>query len=256
MPKSVTMARSAWPAPDGSVSRMLPGFRPPCGIPAAWAYARASATCSPLGQFRGERRARDEAHDDPRRVFVLDHVEDRDHAGVIEPGGRQGRAGHAGQQVGARGGRPRGKQDLLDRDLAVKDLVTGAPHPAGAALADGLGQQVPSRDKNPHPTRHSTIIGRVTGAKSAPGGPAARGATAGATGAGPPPFGITRHGGGADGGRRDRRVSDRARCYARDRRAPGAAWGAAVRSYCWVVSDGLCQKRSWRLLSEPKSSTK
>src|SRR6202000_3447550 len=54
-----------------------------------------------LGEFRAERRARDETHDDPRRVLMLDHVEDRDHAGVIQPGGRPGRPGHGGPGDGA-----------------------------------------------------------------------------------------------------------------------------------------------------------
>src|ERR1700722_11786399 len=100
MPKSVTVARS----PDGPDSRMLSDLRSRCTMPAACAWARASATCSPIAAAccQGSR---------PRR---------------------------ASSEIGTLGGRLGREQDLLDRHFAVQELVVSAPDPAHAALADGL----------------------------------------------------------------------------------------------------------------------
>jgi hypothetical protein len=159
---------------------MLSGLRSRCTIPAACACARASATLladlgRPLpgqpaetGDLGAERRAGNEPHDDPRCVVVLDHVVDGDHAGVVQPGGGPRLAHRAGEETGPLRGRLGQQQDLLDRHFPFKKLVTGTPDPAHAALAHRLGQQVASRDQNPHPTWHATILGRNGKCRSQP----------------------------------------------------------------------------------------
>ena len=89
---------------------------------------------------------------------MLDHVMDGDHAGVVQPGRRPRFPHRAGNQVGMLVQRLRRQQDLLDRHHAVQQLIVTAPHPAHAALAHGLGQQVPPANQNPL-TRHGRIIG-------------------------------------------------------------------------------------------------
>ena len=90
---------------------------------------------------------------------MLDHVVNRDGAGVVEAGRGARLAHRTGDQVGALIGRLRRQQYLLDRHHAVKELVMAAPHPSQAALADRLSQQVPAAYQHPRSTRHSRIIG-------------------------------------------------------------------------------------------------
>ena len=108
------------------------------------------------GDLRAQRRARDQPHDDPGRVVLLGHVVDRDDGGVIWRRAGPGRPGHGGQQDGPLGGRPRREQYLLDRHRAVEGLVTGAPHPARAALAHRLAQRIAAANQDSNPTWHST----------------------------------------------------------------------------------------------------
>jgi hypothetical protein len=123
--------------------------------------------CHPLpgqsalpGDLGAERQTGDQSHDDPRHAILLDHVINRDHPGMVQPGHGPRLTHRAGHHVSAGGVRQALRQQhLLDRHLAVEHLVMAAPHPAHAALADRLQQAISLADQHSHPTRHAGMIG-------------------------------------------------------------------------------------------------
>src|SRR5690606_22098873 len=96
-----------------------------------------------------ERPARHQVHHDPRLVPVHDDVVDHDDRGGAEPSRGPGLADRAGVVLGALGvAEPERGADLLDRDIAVEQLVDGPPHGAAPALTQPFGDAVPAGE--PH----------------------------------------------------------------------------------------------------------
>jgi len=65
----------------------------------------------------------------------------------------------AADQLGTLGGRQLLSQHhLLDRHLAVKELIPASPYPAHAALASRLQQKIAPANKQSRPARHIRIV--------------------------------------------------------------------------------------------------
>ncbi|GGO41127.1 hypothetical protein GCM10012286_20390 [Streptomyces lasiicapitis] len=96
----------------------------------------------------------DKFHDDQRASFDLRHVVHGDDSGVPHAGGGAGLTLHPQAQVGEFGpARVRERTQFLDRDLAVQDLVDGAPHDAHAAAAELPEDAIAPGEESADPVR-------------------------------------------------------------------------------------------------------
>ena len=87
-------------------------------------------------------------HDDPRPRFLVDHVIDAYHVGMVQPVDRPRFAQSPGRrQVLLGGGEPGRRYDLLDRDIPAQHLVVPEPDPAHPAGAERPHQPVPLGDR-------------------------------------------------------------------------------------------------------------
>ena len=98
-----------------------------------------------LGDQPVERPRLDELHHDPGTAVVFDHVEDRDHARVVQPGRGLGLAERPLVDAVVVGGGP----DLLDRNLPGEQLIPAAPDDPHGPAADRLLQPVALRHQAP-----------------------------------------------------------------------------------------------------------
>jgi hypothetical protein len=120
-------------------------------MPRPCAAASAEATCDPtraasdghrplLAQGLGQSLRRHQLHDQDGLALVLDRIEDRDDMRVVEPGVDPCLAHRTlGDDPDLLLAQARMDAQLLDRDIAVKELVPGLPdhaHPARAQLPD------------------------------------------------------------------------------------------------------------------------
>jgi len=110
----------------------------------------------------------DEFHHDPRAAVGLDHVEDRDHRGMVEPRRGPGLAqgalvedpGFLGHHR-APGHRP-AEPHLFDRHVTGQDCIPGSPHGPHGPAADGGLQEVAPGDHPPRAGRNVHAKGRYT----------------------------------------------------------------------------------------------
>ena len=177
MPKSVSTARSSQPSPILLVAMStLLGFTSRCSTPAVCAAASADSSCWPIRQARAaesrpshgqhlvERLRRDELHHDPGTAVFLGDVVDGDDAAVRQPRGgpRLAQRPLVGVAPLVRADQGR-DDDLLDRDVTVKELVARTPHHAHGTTADGVLQVVsPGDDPSCH-RGHSRTISAIRG---------------------------------------------------------------------------------------------
>ncbi|MEH0527579.1 hypothetical protein QBA75_10205 [Streptomyces stelliscabiei] len=102
---------------------------------------------SALGDPAGQRRPRDEFHDDPQPVLRLDQVMDAHHMRVRYPGDRAGlpdRPAHPDAVLLVAVGED---VQFLGGDGTVQQLVMGAPDRAHTASAENLVEQIPAGDQ-------------------------------------------------------------------------------------------------------------
>ena len=103
---------------------------------------------------------------DQRSAVIVGDIMDGDDPRMVEASRRAGLPQHPpDQQIPLLGHQAVGQQDLLDRHLAIEDLVAGSPHPAHPTLADRLDQPIPPthqltsshrHDRNHNRTRSTT----------------------------------------------------------------------------------------------------
>ena len=111
-----------------------------------WTTSAGGSGPSSRSRF-GLRRPVEVLHDDPGPAVLLDDVEDPHGIRVVDGGdGTRLPQGAAGEPLALVAGDVRREVQLLDRDLAVQQLVIASPDDAHAAGADLLREHVAAGD--------------------------------------------------------------------------------------------------------------